>query len=188
MAKPTDIRYCPVCGEDVAGHGLPIERFGEAFCSEGHAEEFVREVRQRRVAAAVAAEISAPPEFGGPGRSAWSPKRLMKWGACLAAPLVLVVLLLGGGSALGVTGSSLLSLLALLACPAAMYFMMRGMQHHEKTPQQSAEPERPSGVKSAAADSRAPSPASLPSDKRPEPSSAGDPGMKRPSRSGNGGF
>ncbi|MBI2461820.1 MAG: DUF2933 domain-containing protein [Candidatus Rokubacteria bacterium] len=168
MAKPTETRYCPVCGEDAAVHGLLVERFGEAFCSERHAEEFAREVRQRRVAAAVTAEAAANP--GQPAEAsrepAWSPKRLMKWGACLAAPLVLVVLLLGGGSALGAAGSSLLYLAALAACPAAMYLMMRGMQHHGKTPQASESE----------------------GDKRPEPSSAGDPGMKRPSRSGNEGF
>lgn len=173
MAKPENARYCPVCGEDVAVHGPGIERFGEAFCSEGHAEEFVKEVHQRRVAAAVAADTSAIPESGGPVRSAWSPKRLMKWGACLAAPLILVVLLLGGGSVLGVAGSSLLSLLALLACPAAMYFMMRGMQHHDKTPQQAAEPARPQPDEGRPL-------ASLPSDsqpaRRPEPSNPGDPG------------
>lgn len=173
MTKPNDARYCPVCGEDAMVHGLQIERFGEAFCSEAHAEEFAREVRQRRVAAAVTAEAAANPAQPAEAsrEPAWSPKRLMKWGACLAAPLVLVVLLLGGGTALGVTGSSLLSLLALLACPAAMYFMMRGMQHHEKMPQQAAEPARPQP------DAGRPL-ASLPSDtaRRPEPSNPGDPG------------
>ncbi len=175
MAKPTEARYCPVCGEDITVHGHKIERFGEVFCSEAHAEEFVKEVRQRRVAAAVTAEAAANPAQPAEAsrEPAWSPKRLMKWGACLAAPLVLVVLLLGGGSALGVTGSSLLSLLALLACPAAMYFMMRGMQHHEKTPQQAAEPARPQPDEGRPL-------ASPPSDsqpaRRPEPSNPGAPG------------
>jgi len=166
MAKPTDTRYCPVCGEEVTLHGPKIERFGETFCSERHAEEFTLEVRQRRVVAAIAPETSAISESGAPVRSAWSPKRLLKWGACAAAPLVLVVLLLGGGSALGAAASSLLYLAALVACPAAMYFMMRGMRHHDKNPQASESE----------------------GDKRPEPPSPGDPGMKRPSRSGNGGL
>lgn len=168
MAKPTETRYCPICGEDAAVHGLQVERFGETFCSDGHAEEFAREVRQRRIAAVVAADAAANPEprkSAGAAHQAWSADRLLKWGACVA-PLVLVVLLLGGGSALGAAGSSLLYLAALAACPAAMYLMMRGMQHHGKTPQASESE----------------------GDKRPEPSSAGDPGMKRPSRSGNEGF
>lgn len=33
--------YCPVCGREADGR---VRRLGEAFCSEAHADEFVREV------------------------------------------------------------------------------------------------------------------------------------------------
>jgi len=50
-------RYCAFCGEEAKG--LAIERFGEVFCSEAHAEQFVKEVRAARVQAAAAA-LRAP--------------------------------------------------------------------------------------------------------------------------------
>lgn len=39
-------RYCPICGREVSDQS--INRFGEYFDSEEHAEEYVKEVRARR--------------------------------------------------------------------------------------------------------------------------------------------
>ncbi len=44
MAVPHE-RYCPICGRDVDERA--VKRLGESFCSEAHAEEFLREVRER---------------------------------------------------------------------------------------------------------------------------------------------
>lgn len=52
MAIETTEKYCPICGKDVAEPRF--RRFGEWACSEGHAEEYVKEVRaqkQRQLAA-----------------------------------------------------------------------------------------------------------------------------------------
>ncbi|MGH7410613.1 MAG: DUF2933 domain-containing protein [Candidatus Methylomirabilis sp.] len=58
----------------------------------------------------------------------WS---LLKLGACCAAPIlalaILVPLLRGGTTGLGALAGNLLYFAALLACPVGMYFMMRGM-------------------------------------------------------------
>jgi endogenous inhibitor of DNA gyrase (YacG/DUF329 family) len=49
MAIQMNEKYCPICGKPV---GDPIyNRFGEFCCSEAHAEEYVKEVRGRRVQA-----------------------------------------------------------------------------------------------------------------------------------------
>lgn len=45
--------YCSICGKDVPDRS--IKRFGEYFCSEGHAEEYAKEVRARAMPAAMAA-------------------------------------------------------------------------------------------------------------------------------------
>ena len=127
-------RYCALCGVDADINGPGTERFGEAFCSEGHAEEFVREVKAARVQAAAALAAQAPDTevqqaetqaAGTPKQQGW--KRYLKWGACCGAPLLALVVLAGGGGALlGATGA-VLPYLAFLACPIGMYFMMRGM-------------------------------------------------------------
>lgn len=58
----------------------------------------------------------------------WS---LLKLGACCAAPIlalaILVPFLRGGDSGLAAIGGDLLYFAALLACPLGMYFMMRNM-------------------------------------------------------------
>ncbi len=41
--------HCPICGKDVADRS--IKRFGEYFCSQGHAEEYVKQVRAQAKAA-----------------------------------------------------------------------------------------------------------------------------------------
>lgn len=141
--KPDDPRtgrYCALCGVDVNDCGPAAERFGEPFCSEAHAQEFVRGVRAARVRAvassmpaasapATTGEVEAPAgtQPAGPARQGWA-DRLKKWG-CWAAPLglLLALLLLSSGSGLAAAAGSLLSVLALLACPLAMYLMMRSM-------------------------------------------------------------
>ena len=59
----------------------------------------------------------------------WS---LLKLGACCAAPIlalaILVPFLRGGDSGLAAIGGDLLYYAALLACPLGMYLMMRNMQ------------------------------------------------------------
>jgi len=112
------------------------ERFGEPFCSEKHADEFVAEVRAARAEAAArggtaegAVGGSSPAAtcgFSQAGQHGWT--SYLKRAACWAAPLLLLLavpLVWSGGWA--ATGGSLLSVLALLACPVSMYFMMRGM-------------------------------------------------------------
>jgi len=53
----------------------------------------------------------------------------LKQGACWGAPLLLLLAipLFWSGSATAATGGSILSVLALLACPLGMFFMMRAM-------------------------------------------------------------
>lgn len=53
MAVETQEKYCPICGREVTDPGF--KRFGEWACSETHAEEYVKEVRARRVQAATPA-------------------------------------------------------------------------------------------------------------------------------------
>jgi hypothetical protein len=50
--------------------------------------------------------------------------------ACCGLPLLVLVLLAGGGGALLGAGAAVLPLLAVLACPLGMLFMMRAMQGH----------------------------------------------------------
>ncbi len=50
MAVEAQEKYCPICGKDA---GTPqFKRFGEFCCSEAHAEEYVKEVRTQKQAAA----------------------------------------------------------------------------------------------------------------------------------------
>ena len=140
VKKPSK-RYCAVCGADANVHGLAVEGFGEVFCSDGHAEEFVKEVRAARVQAAAAA-LSVPPctttevervegpAAGAPKQQDW--KRYLKMGACCAVPMLALVVLAGGGGALLGAAGAILPLLLVLACPLGMYFMMRGMMKTEQ--------------------------------------------------------
>jgi hypothetical protein len=125
-------RYCALCGQQADPGAPAIDRFGEAFCSEAHAQEFVQAVRTARVQAAAAAvpattqverADAAEPEAA--RRSSW--KGLVKMGLCCGLPILALVVLAGGGGALLGAASGLLPVLALLACPLGMYFMMRAM-------------------------------------------------------------
>lgn len=126
------VQHCAFCGVRVSDAEPATERFGEPFCSEAHAEEFVREVRAARVQAAAAAVESPMPQATGrvvddpvPARRT---RRWLTW-VCWGTPLLLLLslpLLTSGGDVAAAAGS-VLSVLALLACPLAMLVMMRGM-------------------------------------------------------------
>ena len=126
------MRHCPICGVEVSSSA--DTRFGEAFCSVTHAEEFVEKIRETKIQAAAALAVRSPePEARHPEMSAaaapvqptW--KRYVKMGACVGAPLLALVFLAGGGGAVLGAAGALLPILAFLACPLAMYFMMRSM-------------------------------------------------------------
>src|SRR5439155_25390955 len=116
-----------------------IARFGEQFCSEVHAEEFAAGVRNARMHAAARTDTGATScALPSAGPRSW--KDYLKRGACLGAPLLLLLAipLLWSGSATAATGGSILSVLALLACPLGMYFMMRAMGNMNHTGQSHA--------------------------------------------------
>jgi hypothetical protein len=60
-----------------------------------------------------------------PQTSRWN--RYLKLAICFGAPLLAVLILAGGGGALLGTAGALLPVLALLACPLAMFVMMWAM-------------------------------------------------------------
>jgi hypothetical protein len=151
-------RYCGQCGHTVSSDGETAARFGEAFCSEAHAEAFVVAVRSARARAAAQVEpppapaetspmpdagaaVAAPPAVGelptGAAASTTSPSgwaSSLKMAVCWGAPLLALVILAGGGGALLGAAAWLLPVLLLLACPIAMYFMMRGMSRGHCAP------------------------------------------------------
>ncbi len=83
----------------------------------------MRAARIRAATTTVEAQHCGPPG----GRRTWGD--VLRRGACWGAPLLLLLALplFWSGSAAPVAGGSLLSVLALLACPLGMYFMMRMM-------------------------------------------------------------
>lgn len=120
-------RHCAHCGHALADDTPVIERFGESFCSEVHAEEFAAGVRAARIQAAARSDAPGSACALSPASpSGW--RDLLKRAACWGAPVLLLLaipLIWSGGWA--AAGGSLLSVLALLACPLGMYFMMRSM-------------------------------------------------------------
>src|SRR5216683_4254086 len=130
--SPDVTTHCAYCGRLIATEADAPERFGERFCSAAHAEEFVAGVRGARMAKAAHAEDRATIEVGKAcalttsSQPSW--RDSLKRGICWAAPLLALIAIplvwTGGWAA---AGGSLLTLLALLACPVGMYFMMRGM-------------------------------------------------------------
>ena len=122
-------RHCAYCGHSIENAGPVIERFGERLCSEAHAEEFTVGVRAARIETAARAGSAAPKACALPpaGQRTW--KDSLKRSACWGAPLLLLLAipLFWSGGAVATSGGSLLSVLALLACPLGMYFMMRAM-------------------------------------------------------------
>jgi len=125
-------RCCGRCGRPLTADDAIVERFGEAFCSEPHAEAFVQDVRATRVRTA-AAEAVVP---GGervdiaptamPARRDWKASlgRALCWGAPL---LIITLIVLGGTGVLTSAAGWALPFLVALACPLGMYFMMRSM-------------------------------------------------------------
>ena len=65
------------------------------------------------------------------GQRSW--KDYVKRGACWGAPLLvlLAVPLFWSGNTIAAAGGSVVSVLALVACPLGMYFMMRAMSRME---------------------------------------------------------
>ena len=128
-AKPA-ARYCARCGQPAGAGEAVLDRFGEAFCSAAHAEEFVQAVRATRVEAAAGAQTA----IERPGVPATPPAPQRDWKAslgkalCWGAPLLVVAFVLAGGTGavVGAAGA-VLPFLAALACPLGMYFMMRAM-------------------------------------------------------------
>ncbi len=130
-APLSEHRYCAYCGRELDRSAAEIERFGEPFCSDAHAEAFVSGVRAARVQASATLE----PAQAGAGvgdqpsaePAAWNWKRLAKMAVCCGAPMLALVVLAGGGGALLGAAGSVLPLLIALACPLGMFFAMRGM-------------------------------------------------------------
>ncbi len=124
--------YCPICGREAADPAL--KRFGEFFCSEEHVAEYAQEIRERAIQAALATTEGQAMQPDGAEPTATKKgglSRLLKLGACCAAPilaLAILVPLLSGASGLFAIGGNLLVLAAFLACPLSMYFLMRSMQ------------------------------------------------------------
>ena len=145
--RPTETgRHCAYCGLAVRDDTPAIERFGERFCSEAHAEEFASGVRTARMQAAARTETASTScalPSGGPR----SLKDYLKRGACWGAPLLvlLAIPLFWSGSAAAATGGSILTALAFLACPLGMYFMMRAMgnMNHGGPSQAKGDAEKP---------------------------------------------
>lgn len=143
---------CAYCGRPISPEGGAPERFGERFCSESHAEEFVAGARAARIEKAAHAEDGASrvADGGGTGdlttqgQQGWrdSMKRAVCWGAPLLVLLAIPLFWTGGWAA---TGGSLLTVLAFLACPLGMYFMMRGMMNMQQDSRSPAERRKEDG-------------------------------------------
>jgi hypothetical protein len=121
-------RHCGYCGLALGTDVPAIERFGERFCSEMHADEFAAGVRHARMQAAARLETaSASCALSSSAPRTW--KDFLKRAACWGAPvlLLLAIPLFWSGGTLAATGGSVLSALAFLACPLGMYFMMHAM-------------------------------------------------------------
>ena len=118
--------HCAYCGQRIDA-APTIERFGERFCSKPHAEQFVDGVRAARIETVARQNDAVACSLTPAGRRTW--KDYVKRNACWGAPLLLLLAipLFWSGGAVAAAGGSLLSLLAVLACPVGMYFMMRAM-------------------------------------------------------------
>ncbi len=128
--------HCAHCGHPIPGDGDAPERFGERFCSDAHADEFVAGVRARRMEAAARTESEASKRADRAGACGLTPAGQRTWrdylkqGACWGAPLLLLLAIpLYWSGGWGVAGGTLLTALAFLACPLGMFFMMRAMMN-----------------------------------------------------------
>ena len=135
---PSAPSHCAYCGHAIADNVAAPQRFGDRFCSDEHADEFAKGVRAARidaVARRVEVDDGTATTCAGAsdGQRGWQAR--LKRAACWGAPVLLVLampLLWTGGWA--AAGGSLLSVLALLACPIGMYFMMRSMAGMQQVP------------------------------------------------------
>ena len=124
--------YRAYCGGDLDGAGgLPM-RLGERFCSDGHADAFAQEARAARIESAAIVDRPDAASAGSQASGGWNFKRALKMGVCCGLPLLALVFLAGAGGALLGAGAAVLPLLAVLACPLGMFFMMRAMRGHGK--------------------------------------------------------
>jgi hypothetical protein len=115
--------------------GRSPDRAGDAPCCGGPAEAEASGMPEGGPPALVAgearprgAEVGALQHPAGAVKS-WDWKMALKMALCCGAPLLALVVLAGGGGLLLGAAGSVLPLLAALACPIGMYFMMRGMSH-----------------------------------------------------------
>ena len=119
--------HCAYCGHPISGAADAPARFGDRFCSDAHADEFVTGVRAARMEAAARSENGAC-AVTTPGRASW--RDSLKRGLCWGAPLLLLLAIpLFWSRGWAAAGGLLLTVAALIACPLAMYFMMRGMMN-----------------------------------------------------------
>lgn len=128
VLTPVDGRpgYCTYCGMPLEDGRAAAERYGEPFCSDAHAKQFTEGVRAARMKeAAVRENTSAACAMSGDRTWTGRLKRAACWGAPLL--LLLAIPLFWSGNAVAAAGGSLLSVLAALACPIGMFFMMRAM-------------------------------------------------------------
>lgn len=127
--------YCPICGTRPDTAATAVDRFGEVFCSETHADEFTQGVRAARVqAAAVRMDGGCQRGSGGSAASGWTARlrRLLCWGGPALALVAMAFVLSGGGVLLVSAASGVLPFLAALACPLGMYLMMRSMSKMDR--------------------------------------------------------
>lgn len=133
---PSAPAHCGYCGRPITEHEATGQRFGERFCSEQHADDFASGVRAARIDAA-ARRVTVDDHTGVPAAQHGWRSRLHR-AACWGAPLLLLLAIpMLWAEGWGTAGGSLLSVLALLACPLGMFFMMRSMsrmQHSADAP------------------------------------------------------
>src|SRR5438128_10936556 len=110
--SPDTTSHCTYCGHTITDEATAPERFGERFCSEAHAEEFVGGVRAARMQAAARPEKT---EVGGatrggdacalasPAERGWIAhlKRAVCWGAPVLLLIALPLIWSGGWVATG---------------------------------------------------------------------------------------
>lgn len=122
--------YCPICGTRPDATATAVERFGELFCSETHADQFTQAMRAARVQAAIV-RMDGGSECGSAARatSGWTARlgRLLCWGGPALALIVMALILSGSRGLLLASAGGALPFLAALACPIGMYLMMRSM-------------------------------------------------------------
>jgi hypothetical protein len=134
--------FCPICGREATDPNL--KRFGEYFCSEAHVAEYAREIRAKRgtetaaIATMAGTEATTPlatetPEVAQTPQKKGRISGFLKMAACCGGMLLLLPALglVSAGGLAAVAGSAL-SVVAVLACPIGMYFMMRMMMKQEK--------------------------------------------------------